>query len=358
MNKRYRFLVHIFLFLFLFTLFFKTFKYNSYALVKNSTNLTKLISTKLSPTIVPSEQQNELNSNNDTNNLDELQDPLSVISPTDIIKNSATSSIIATKSTEVEQKIEEKSTKDITDLNPQNQKDKLISYINQKPIQKVNLFNIFQVIIRKAVSNGLPPNIAVLLLMFPLITSIIAFSRHIIGLKGFGIYIPAVLSVAFVSTGILPGIVLFMAVLFSTFLGQKIIHKIKIPYLPRTSLLLWFVSASVLTLLIIASFINLSSLLTINIFPILIIILLAENFIESQLFNSQKEALRITIETLITAIISSLIISLDETQKFVITHPELSLLGIALINIAIGKFTGLRITEYFRFRSLLQRKKS
>jgi len=73
----------------------------------------------------------------------------------------------------------------------------------------------------------------------------------------------------------------------------------------------------------------------------------------SQLFNSQREAMKIAFETLLIAIICSLIISQDMVQKFVLLYPELTLLGIAFINYLIGKYTGLRLAEFLRFSSIL-----
>jgi len=43
----------------------------------------------------------------------------------------------------------------------------------------------------------------------PAATALIAASRHLIGLRGFGIFLPAALSVSFVAIGPLLGIVVF-----------------------------------------------------------------------------------------------------------------------------------------------------
>ena len=47
-------------------------------------------------------------------------------------------------------------------------------------------------------------------MLFPFIAAIIAGLRHIVGIRGFGIFLPAVLSVVFVSTGTTAGLVLFL----------------------------------------------------------------------------------------------------------------------------------------------------
>jgi hypothetical protein len=258
----------------------------------------------------------------------------------------------ATSAATVEQRIQEKQASDITE-SVGAKKDRLVAFLDENPIGELSWHNFVQTAIRQAVSQGLPPNIVVLFIVFPIIASIIAASRHIIGLQGFGIYIPAVLSVAFVSTGIVTGILLFMSVLLAATVFRNVIKLLKLQYLPRTALLLWGVSLSVLALLIVSTIFGFISFLTINIFPFLIIILLTENFIESQLTTSFSQAFQLTIETLIIAVGCSLLISFEQLQRFVLVWPEVTIVAVALFNILMGRYSGLRLLEYIRFRSIL-----
>lgn len=262
---------------------------------------------------------------------------------------------LSSPSAEVVGKLQQKTDEDITETSGQ-KKSVLAAHLDEHPIGPVAWNNLVQKAIRKAVANGMPANIIVILLIFPVVASLVALSRHIIGLKGFGIYIPAVLSVAFVSTGIVTGVTVFIAVLASALLSRPILKKLKLPVLPRTAMLLLSVSTAILALLLVGSVYSIDMVLDLSIFPLLIIILLTENFMETQLFNSQKEALQITFETLLTAVLCSLIIGSQEIQKFVILRPELTLMGVILINLVIGKYTGLRLLEYLRFKDLLHRK--
>ncbi len=283
------------------------------------------------------------------------------VKPTSILaENEASSSALestdsaklSSPSAEVVEKLQQKTDQDITETSGQ-KKSVLAAYLDEHAIGKLSWHNFLQKAIRKSIASGMPANIIVILLLFPIIASLVAFSRHVIGLKGFGIYIPAVLSVAFVSTGILPGILVFLVVLMTALFTRPILKKFRLPILPRTAMLLMSVSVAILALLLLGSIYNLDLVIDISIFPLLIIILLTENFMETQLFNSQKEALQITFETLLIAVLCSLLIGSESIQKFVILRPELTLLGVALINLAIGKYTGLRFLEYLRFKDLL-----
>ena len=265
------------------------------------------------------------------------------------------SSSLASPSAEVVEKIQKKTDEDITETSGK-QKSVLAAYLDEHPIGELSPTNFLQKAIRKAIAYGLPANIIVILLIFPIIASVVALARHVIGLKGFGIYIPAVLSVAFVSTGIVTGIILFLAVLLSAIFTRRLLKFLKMPLLPKTAMLLLGVSLAMLALLMIGAVFNIDLVLNVSIFPLLIIILLTENFMETQMFASGGEALSVTFETLVLAVICSLLVDSELVQKFVILHPELIVLLVCLLNLAIARYTGLRIFEYFRFKDLLGKK--
>lgn len=267
--------------------------------------------------------------------------------------STASESAISSPSAQVQQIIQDKKDQDITDTSG-NQKGRLATFLDEHPVAELSWHNALQHGIRGAVNRGLPANIVVLIILFPIITAIISASRHLIGLQGFGIYIPAVLSVAFASTGISTGVVFFTAVLVAAMLLRAPLQRLKLQYLPRTALLLWGVSMFILGFLILASYTGFNAFLTLNIFPLLIIILLIENFMETQLSSTRNQAFQLTIETLLIATVCSLVIGWEPLQKAVLLNPELTVIGVALFNIITGKYSGLRLLEYVRFRSIME----
>ncbi|MCA9373113.1 hypothetical protein KC921_03395, partial [Candidatus Woesebacteria bacterium] len=188
---------------------------------------------------------------------------------------------LASNSAEITEKIQENKDKDLTDTGGK-QKSELAAYLDQNPPGPLSWNNFLQHAIVSAVREGVPANIIVLVLLFPAVASLIAASRHVIGLKGFGIYVPAVLSVAFVSTGVIPGLLMFIAISGTAFVTNRLLKRMPLPYLPRTALLLWTISVGIFGVLMLAPIINLTELMSVNIFPILILVLLSENFIDAQ----------------------------------------------------------------------------
>ena len=233
-------------------------------------------------------------------------------------------------------------------------KDKLTKYLEEQPIKELSVINFFQHIIRDAVSKGVPVNTVVLIVLFPAIVALIAASRHLLGLKGFGVFTPAIVAVGFLATGIVAGVVLFGVIILSATFGRVMIRKLKMPYMPRMSLLLWWVSMVVLGLVVGSVYIPMTGILTqLSIFPLLLLILLAEKFIDVQTTRGMNEAIEMTVETLILASVSYFVMELESVQKFVLTYPEMLIVGIAMFNVFLGKFSGLRLNEYLRFKSIM-----
>lgn len=232
-------------------------------------------------------------------------------------------------------------------------KGKLERYLEEKQIGPLTYGNVLQHTIREAVKRGVPANTIVLMILFPVVAAIIAASRHLLGLRGFGIFTPAVLSVAFVATGLVSGILVFLVILAVASIGRVILKKLKLHYLPRMALLLWFVSLGVFALMYLSSFIELEAVVKLNIFPILILVLLAENFIEVQISRSRNEAISLTLETIILAVISGLVLSLEFVQRAALLNPEFIVVGVLVFDIFVGKYLGLRYLEYLKFKKII-----
>jgi len=276
-----------------------------------------------------------------------------LLMPVRVWAQEATSAAEATPSAVelIKETVEKK--EDITEPTPEI-KGKLERYLVEHKVKPLKVTNFLQHAIREMVKKGIPANTIVLILLFPLMAAIIAGSRHVIGIRGFGIFLPAVLSVVFVSTGLIEGILLFLTIIIVATGARMLLRKIKLQYLPRMALLLWCVSLGVLGLLFLSPFLNLTAIINLSIFPILILILLAENFISIQIGMSMKEAVRMTFQTLVMALICSFALQLEFLQKFVLLNPEIAVIGTAVLNIFMGKYCGLRLLEYKKFREILK----
>lgn len=227
--------------------------------------------------------------------------------------------------------------------------------IKAQEIQNVWPFNPIKHSIKEAVNSGVPANTIVLLLLLPIVATVIAATRTIIGIRGFGIFLPAALSITFVAIGPVLGILLFVAIVIISTTVRMVTRKLKLKlqYLPRMALILWFVSFGVLGILFSAPVIKYQPLLNVSIFPVLVLTLLVEDFTKIQLGKSLKTAFTLTTQTLILSLISYLFLTYAPFQKLVLLNPETALISTFVIDILLGKYLGLRVMEYIRFRKLI-----
>jgi hypothetical protein len=228
--------------------------------------------------------------------------------------------------------------------------------LEEQPLGSVWPMNPVKYAIRGAIEAGVPANTLVLLLLLPVVTFVIAFSRNVVGIRGFGIFLPAALSVVFVATGPVVGIGLFLVIVAISTLVRLVLRKLKVKlqYLPRMSFILWAVVFGVLGVLFLAPILNFPALANVSIFAVLVLILLSEEFSRVQLGKSAKTAINLTFETLILSSISYLFLTLQPLREYVLLRPETSLVLVAIADLTLGKYTGLRVMEFYRFRKLIK----
>jgi hypothetical protein len=205
------------------------------------------------------------------------------------------------------------------------------------------------------VNRGVPINSIVLILMLPIIATILAFARQVIGIKAFGLLTPAMTSVSFLVMGLRYGLIVFITILAVGTATRFIMRKLRLLYLPRMALVLTSVSLALLVLLGLGtvSASDRTSILSFSIFPALILTILAEDFIAAQFKSGLRVALTVTAWTLALATTCYVIVSSEIFRTLILSYPEIILLAIPL-NIILGGWSGLRLTEYFRFRELLR----
>lgn len=241
-------------------------------------------------------------------------------------------------------------------------KGRLEKILDDQKLGPLNVTNVLRWAIRNAVNRGVPANTIVLLLSFPIVAMLVAAARHVFGIRGFGLFTPVVISVAFVATGLTLGLTIFVGLLILATVWGYATRRLRLQYLPRMAFLILFMSVGILVEFFVAvqwpqltALLGLSGFATMNIFPLLVLILLTETFMSAQISHGMKQAVQMTIETLAMATISAALMSTKGLQTWVLTNPEIALLSIAATDVLLGRFVGLRIFEYWRFRELLKK---
>lgn len=206
------------------------------------------------------------------------------------------------------------------------------------------------------IEQGVPLQTVTLLLMLPIVATLVAFFRQVIGIKAFGIYTPSIITfalLAFDPNGIKYGIAIFISVILVGMIARLVLKQFRLLYLPRVAITLSIVSLAILGVLALGGSQHRTGLASISIFPLLIMITLAEKFVATQIEKGSRVAFILAAETLIISVVGYSLVSWDALTSLLLGFPWIVLFTF-LINFSLGKWTGLRVTEYFRFRKILR----
>lgn len=200
--------------------------------------------------------------------------------------------------------------------------------------------------------NGVALAIIYLLLAVPFLAFIIAFARQFIGISTFGVFAPLMLSLSFMVLGLKFGLSVFMTVLIVSYFIRVFFEKVELLYIPRLALLMSVLSLSFFLILALAIYMGTSLNLALTIFPMMVMSTISEKFIASQTKEGLRNAIVAAIETIFVAFLAYSFVEIEWVRSTILSSPEFIFLPM-IGNVFLGKFTGLRVAEYFRFRSLL-----
>lgn len=231
---------------------------------------------------------------------------------------------------------------------------RLESVLEKQKVGRWNGVNTARVLVRTALARGVSANTVVLLLLLPMIATLVSFLHYVVGVSGFGIFMPTMIGVTFLATGIFGGLVLFAMILAISLLSNMILRKFRLHFWPARSINLLFISLGTFGLMVLSSIVKVVDIRDVSIFSVLLMILLAEEFVRTQLIKSKSEAKKLTLGTLVLAMSGAITMNIREIQEWVLLNPEIVVLMVLGINLWVGSYTGIRLAEIKRFRKAIR----
>ena len=201
------------------------------------------------------------------------------------------------------------------------------------------------------VSQGSSTNIIYIILIVPFLAFIAAFARQVIGISTFGIYTPLIITISFFILGLWLGLATFFLAVITGYLVKFILNKFELLYLPKVALNLSLISLSFLAAVYLAVHFGSQVPLSMAIFPMLVMSTVSEKFMAAQSEEGFRGAVFGVLGTLLIVAGSYYFMAWQQFSNLLLSWPEL-IVAPLLALIILGKFTGLRLSEYFRFRSL------
>jgi hypothetical protein len=190
-----------------------------------------------------------------------------------------------------------------------------------------------------------------ILLLVPIGALIIGLLRNLVGFPTFGIFMPVLLALAFRSTGLVYGLGIFAGVLFVGYAVRRGLDKLRLLLVPRMSVILTLVIACFTLLALVGNKIGLRQLMAVGLLPFVILTMVIERFFVLVEEAGVREGLQTAAGSAAVSIIAYEIISWEPLQLTFFVYPEL-LAAVAAVQIFLGRYTGYRLSELFRFRSL------
>lgn len=217
----------------------------------------------------------------------------------------------------------------------------------ESPLNAFNMYKIFE-------SIGISQNLLKIILMIPLGALVVVIFRNVIGVETFGTFLPALIATAARETGLWWGLLGFMVIILISASIRKLLDYLQLLHSPKMAIMLTVVVISMLLLTIFATKSSFFDLAHISLFPIAILAITAERFAIISEEQGFMKALRISFFTAIVIIAAYAVMSSLFMQSLIISFPEL-LLFLIVLNMWLGKWVGMRVTEYIRFRKLIFR---
>lgn len=199
--------------------------------------------------------------------------------------------------------------------------------------------------------NDMPLNILAIILLTPLAAMLITVFRNAIGIQTFGTFLPMLIAMSFLSTGFFFGALLFVIIIASTGLFHYPLGKLGLLTLPKLAIILTTVEAVFLFLIYLGFKWDIAVLLKTSLFPVVILTFATERFIKTSSDKGYAKAFMLALKTLLVSSFCFVIYKSIVFAYIFLIFPELFLCVIA-INLSLGTWIGLRMSEIVRFRSL------
>ena len=192
------------------------------------------------------------------------------------------------------------------------------------------------------------------LLLVPFGILVIVVLRNFIGLSSFGTFAPVLIALAFRETELLKGILLFMLIVSLGLVFRFYLERLRLLLVPRLAAVVTIVVLLMTAISLLSDRLGTDTGLSVSLFPMVIISMVIERMSIVWEERGAATSIREGLGSLLMASLAYLVISIDVLEYWVTVYPEVNLIVLGLI-IALGRYTGFRLTELFRFRQLAVR---
>ncbi|MCK5355384.1 MAG: hypothetical protein KAJ63_09720, partial [Methyloprofundus sp.] len=176
---------------------------------------------------------------------------------------------------------------------------------------------------------------------------------NLIGIKSFGTFMPILIAMAFRETELLWGLLLFCTLVALGLMLRFYLEYLYLLLVPRLAAVLIIVVILMLFVSMLTHKLGIDRGLSVALFPMVIIAMTIERMSLVWEELGAGEALQQGFGSLFIAALGYLLMTNPVLEHLLFVFPEL-LLFLLAITLLLGRYTGYRLTELWRFRALLK----
>jgi len=209
------------------------------------------------------------------------------------------------------------------------------------------------------ISQGVPAETLYLILMLPFLGLIVGFLRYFVGIKTFGVYEPVVLAYALYAIspyfwiGLKFGLPLIILAFLAGEITKRVLKSVQLHFMTKISIKIGLVSILYIGILLLAARFNNNGYFTVNPLSFVIIITMLEAVSLFRIKVGNFKANIVGLGTFTMAILSYAVLSAQGVKTFILLYPWV-ILATVFVNFMIGRYQGLQVTEYVRFKSVIK----
>jgi hypothetical protein len=189
------------------------------------------------------------------------------------------------------------------------------------------------------------------LLLIPVGALVLTLMRQVVGITTFGTFMPVLIALAFRETQLLNGLVLFTCIVSLGLLVRFYFERLKLLLVPRLGSMLIVVVLMMAAISVLTERMGATAGISIALFPMVILTMTIERMSVVWEEDGPKDAIQQGLGSLGVATLAYLAMFNDLVQYLTFTFPELLLVLLAL-TLLLGRYTGYRLVELWRFRDL------
>lgn len=196
-------------------------------------------------------------------------------------------------------------------------------------------------------------NVYKVLLLVPAGAFLIVLLRNVIGVKTFGTFMPILIALAFRETKLVWGVALFSLVVAMGLVIRFYLEYLKLLLVPRLASVLTIVILLMAAISLISYKLGIDRGVSVALFPMVIMAMTIERMSLVWEELGPLEAMHQGLGSLIVAVLGYLLMSSELLGHLSFVFPELLLVVLAA-TLLLGRYTGYRLTELWRFRAALK----